>query len=155
MDRWFMSDLPWGAKGESLWKRLADANTGVPGPRVRREILYWKRLQSQAMHSRWMSRYVSLFSYPWLLIDLLMFWCLAEWKIEQTCNATLDHSGKELRALYSPEKVVIKRKWIKCYYKGNGGKKTIIFMLSQSNIDLNSCLGECWDTRSFKSSSWR
>ena len=62
-------------------------------------------------------------------VTLLMFLCISEWKVETKCNATLDHSGKQLQALYSTEKVVIEIVWIKCYFKGNGGKKVIIYFL--------------------------
>ena len=53
-----MSDLPWGAKGEALGRRLADADENMQGEKVWWEILQRKRLQPQAMHSRKMSRYI-------------------------------------------------------------------------------------------------
>ena len=53
-----MSDLPWGAKGEALGRRLADADENMQGEKVWWEILQRKRLQPQAMHSRKVSRYI-------------------------------------------------------------------------------------------------
>ena len=97
---------------------MADADENVPGEKVWREILQWKRLQPQAVLSRYMSRCVIL-----LFRSSFMVRLLAEWKIAKECNATLDHNGKQLQALYSPGKGFLKEKWVTCYYKGKGGKK--------------------------------